>query len=246
MVGASHSDMRKGFDGLALKVQEMLKRDPHCGHLEPLTEPLLEEAYESGGEAQEGEMNVGSAFIAHNEAAELIEPRETAFDDPTMAPEFALALNPAAGNAWDDPAMAQRAPGDRIVVPLVGVELVRALARSAAWPADRCNAVNERDQPGTVVDVGRREFDGERDALSIHGKMPLRAGLAAIGRVRAGEVAPFFAGTLAVSTAARSQSMPSAAPSRSSMVWWMRAHTPACCHACSRRQQVMPLQWATS
>ena len=25
--------MRKGFDGLALFVQETLKRDPHCGHL---------------------------------------------------------------------------------------------------------------------------------------------------------------------------------------------------------------------
>jgi transposase len=28
-----HTDMRKGFDGLALLVQEQLKRDPHGGHL---------------------------------------------------------------------------------------------------------------------------------------------------------------------------------------------------------------------
>ena len=27
------TDMRRGFDGLALLVQEVLKRDPHCGHL---------------------------------------------------------------------------------------------------------------------------------------------------------------------------------------------------------------------
>jgi hypothetical protein len=59
-------------------------------------------------------------------------------------------------------------------------------------------------------------------------------------------VAPFFAGTLAASTAARSQSMPSAAPSRSSMVWWMACHTPACCHSCSLRQQVMPQHPPTS
>ena len=28
-----HTDMRKGFDGLALIVQETLRRDPHFGHL---------------------------------------------------------------------------------------------------------------------------------------------------------------------------------------------------------------------
>jgi transposase len=32
-IAAGHTDMRKGFDGLALCVQEMLKRDPHGGHL---------------------------------------------------------------------------------------------------------------------------------------------------------------------------------------------------------------------
>src|ERR1700739_3010794 len=28
-----HTDMRQGFDGLAVLVQEVLKRDPHKGHL---------------------------------------------------------------------------------------------------------------------------------------------------------------------------------------------------------------------
>lgn len=32
-LSAGHTDMRKGFNGLALLVQEVLKRDPHCGHL---------------------------------------------------------------------------------------------------------------------------------------------------------------------------------------------------------------------
>ena len=32
-VAAGHTDMRKGFDGLALLVQETLKRNPHNGHL---------------------------------------------------------------------------------------------------------------------------------------------------------------------------------------------------------------------
>src|SRR5258707_4637342 len=32
-LASGHTDMRKGFDGLALLVQERLKRDPHGGHL---------------------------------------------------------------------------------------------------------------------------------------------------------------------------------------------------------------------
>ena len=32
-LATGHTDMRKGFDGLALLVQEKLKLDPHAGHL---------------------------------------------------------------------------------------------------------------------------------------------------------------------------------------------------------------------
>jgi len=32
-IATGYTDMRKGFDGLALRVQEHLKSDPHCGHL---------------------------------------------------------------------------------------------------------------------------------------------------------------------------------------------------------------------
>ena len=32
-LATGHTDMRKGFNGLALQVQELLRRDPHSGHL---------------------------------------------------------------------------------------------------------------------------------------------------------------------------------------------------------------------
>jgi transposase len=32
-LATGHTDMRKGFDGLAVRVQETLQRDPHNGHL---------------------------------------------------------------------------------------------------------------------------------------------------------------------------------------------------------------------
>ena len=34
-LATGHTDMRKGFPGLALLVQEKLKTDPHCGHRQP-------------------------------------------------------------------------------------------------------------------------------------------------------------------------------------------------------------------
>ena len=32
-LAAGHTDICKGFNGLAVRIQEVLKRDPHCGHL---------------------------------------------------------------------------------------------------------------------------------------------------------------------------------------------------------------------
>lgn len=32
-LATGHTDMRKGFDGLALRIQEVLKQNPHSGHV---------------------------------------------------------------------------------------------------------------------------------------------------------------------------------------------------------------------
>lgn len=32
-LATGHTDMRKGFDGLAMRIQQVLKHDPHCGNL---------------------------------------------------------------------------------------------------------------------------------------------------------------------------------------------------------------------
>ncbi|HWP26597.1 MAG TPA: hypothetical protein VNL39_09670 [Xanthobacteraceae bacterium] len=98
-------------------------------------------------------MNLSSAFITNNEAEELIEPGEAAFDEPTMAPELGFALDIAARDVGEDAATTQLTPVDRIIVALVGMNLAGALARSTARATDRRDAVNERDQPGVIVDA---------------------------------------------------------------------------------------------
>ena len=118
------------------------------------------------------------------------------------------------------------------------------LVGSAAWPSPRPldgrDTIEGRFEQEIVVPVGRAQETGERRALPVDHEMALRARFAAIRWVRPGLAAPFFAGRLALSSAARLQSMRSALPRRSSKARWRAFHTPASCQSRRRRQQVMP------
>ncbi|EWY36155.1 hypothetical protein N825_29880 [Skermanella stibiiresistens SB22] len=70
--------------------------------------------------------------------------------------------------------------------------------------------------------------------------MALGARLAAVRRVRPGFKAPLFAGTLALSNAARLQSIALALPNLSRRTRCNVSHTPEACQSRSRRQQVIP------
>jgi hypothetical protein len=127
-----------------------------------------------------------------------------------------------------------------VVVPLVGVQLGWALARPACALPDRRHGVEQRLEQPAVVDVGGAEQERERDAAGVDQDVPLAARPAAVGRARAGELAPLFAGNEALSSEQRPKSTAFALPSRSSSARWSRSKTPAACQSRSRRQQVMP------
>ena len=76
--------------------------------------------------------------------------------------------------------------------------------------------------------------------IRVHEDVALGAGLAAVGRVRAGEFAPLLAGNEALSSEQRPKSTALARPSRSSSARWSRSKTPAACQSRSLRQQAMP------
>jgi hypothetical protein len=67
--------------------------------------------------------------------------------------------------------------------------------------------------------LAARELQRKRDTLGFDHKVALRARFSTIRRIRAGELAPLFAGTLALSSAARLQSIWSASPNQSSNSW---------------------------
>jgi hypothetical protein len=88
--------------------------------------------------------------------------------------------------------------------------------------------------------IGPRDGYRQRHAVMVHHDMALRAQLAAIRRILAGLVALPGAGTLALSSDARVQSIRPASCSRCRSARCRRFHTPALCQFLRRRQHVIP------
>ena len=186
-------------------------------------------------------MDICTAFIADPQPTKLSTPSVGPFYDPAVPTETILRLDPASGDARFDPSASAGAAAPGIVVSFVGVQLGRAAARPAARPGNRQHAIEQLLQDLRIVNVGSRQAHGQRNALSIDEKMMLRARFALVRRVGTRRSAPFFAATVAESTAARLQSMSPPRPNSSRRTWCRRSQTPARCHSWSRRQQVIPL-----
>jgi hypothetical protein len=94
--------------------------------------------------------------------------------------------------------------------------------------ADTGVGVQQRLEQHAVVGVRRRQQGVQDQPVRVDEQVVLRPGLAAIGRVTSGELAPLFALTETLSMQPRDQS-----------ISWF-SHTPAAFHARSRRQAVCP------
>ena len=198
-------------------------------------------------------MQISTPLIAHGQPTEAIEPGQRPLHDPPVPSEALAGLHAAAGDPWEDAPLPAGSTTARVVVALIGVQLVRTPTRSsrtASRLADRLDRVQGGFQQPRVMHVGRRERHGEGDPLSVDHKMALRARFAAIRRIRPGVFAPLLAATLAESSDARDQSSLSASAKRWSNSWCRRSHTPVSCQSRRRRQHVIPLpqpiSWGSS
>jgi hypothetical protein len=195
-------------------------------------------------------LKIGAALIADRQAPARIEPGQRARHPPTIAPPTDRALDPVAGNPRLAAALTQRSPTVRRSIPLVRVQFRWPLPGPATGLLDRFYGVHHGREDGIIGAIGPGQANGQRDALPVDQQMALRArrplGRAAIRRIRAGRGAPFWAGTLALSTLARDQSIRSAAPSWSTSTRCRRCQPPAVVQARRRRQQVTPLPQPSS
>jgi hypothetical protein len=188
----------------------------------------------------EAEQDVEPTLVADGQPAEAGEPGQRPLDHPPVPAQAFAALDLPSRDARDDTPPAAGAAAARVVIPFIGVQLARALTRPTGALPDRRHGVEQRFEEAAVVDVRGAEQEGERDAAGIDQDVALRAGLAAVGRVRADARAPFLAGKKALSSEQRPKSIAFARPSRSSSARWSRSKTPAACQSRSLRQQVMP------
>jgi hypothetical protein len=133
---------------------------------------------------------VGPPLVADSQAAAAQEPGERALDHPPVPAQPLARLDAAAGDPGRDAAPAEGPPQRRVVVPLVAVELGRALAGSSRFAAradDGRDRVDQGEQLGRIVGAGRRQANrgalvGGEVALTERYTIPICLGRCCAGR----------------------------------------------------------------
>ena len=136
------------------------------------------EADETAAERQECLVDVGAAVVADEQPFEVVEPGESALDNPAVAAEAGAVLGLAAGDLGSDPALAELPAVFVVVVAAVGGNPLGPSAGAADAAAHRRDPLDEWDQLGDVVAVAAGEREGERDSCRVDEEVVLEPDLA--------------------------------------------------------------------
>jgi len=127
------------------------------------------------------------------------------------------------------------------VIATVSLDAVGALARFSNFAAYRGERLGQGQQLGNIMGVRASQDKRKRNAVGVAEHMMLSPRFAPTRRVRPRFLPPKTARSEEEFTSAGDQSMASALCKRARRATWILAHTPSCCQAWRRRQQVMPL-----
>ena len=185
-------------------------------------------------------MNASATFVAHIESSKSVKPRQRALNDPACAAQAAAVRRPSLRELGGDPAAMQRVTMRLRIVAAVALNQRRFAHRATRSAAEGRNRVDQRQQLGDVVPVGRRQHRRQRDAVGLGENVVFRPRLTAIGWVRSSFFPPRSARTEALSTTARARSNWPRRRNSASNTACSRRQTPARCQRTSRRQQVLP------
>lgn len=120
-------------------------------------------------------MHLGVSFVADPEAAEVVQVREAAFDDPAPGAQPGAVLDAAPGDDRFDAARPQQPAVLVVVIAAVGQHDVGLLARAAELAGDRSGAqvVEQRQELGDIVAVAAGQRDRQRDPGRVDQEMVL-------------------------------------------------------------------------
>lgn len=163
---------------------------------------------EGRSQVNEGAVVQGFAFPADAKRAEVVVPAVRPLDDPSTRPTADAAdqrLLAAAANVWNDATRSSFVLRIGVVVPLVEAQV--------HWPTRTSRRADEDGvERGAhhpfVVHVRARQGDGERHTSAVSQNVAFAAEFCAIGRIRAGELPPLGAFTVALSREVHAQSIP--------------------------------------
>jgi len=148
------------------------------------------------------------AFPADAKRAKVVVPAVRPLDDPSTratADASDERLLTAAANVWDDATCSGFVLRIGVVVPLVEAQVHRPTRTSRRADED---GVERGAHHPFVVHVRSRQGDGERNASAVGQNVAFAAEFCTIGRIRACELPPFGAFTVALSREVHAQSIP--------------------------------------
>ncbi len=190
-----------------------------------------------------------NAVLAHQQAAEVLQPGEGALDFPPsavaaqLAPVLESAVDTVAAIRHDQVgASLPQAAAQRIaVVAAVGDDARQARARSSPPPPRHPHPRQRALRQLLLRGIGGRELNSQRNALAIDHHHALRA-LSTPGFAHCS--APFLAVMKVASRKASSQSSSLRCSIAANRCCQARIQRPSSSHCRSRRQQVTPLGYA--
>lgn len=116
-------------------------------------------------------MQVGVAFPADPQPAEVVQPSECAFHDPALTAEPGTMLGASARDPVLQTTRSELATVLVVVIATIGDHSLGALSRSPPLAFDRSGPVDERKELGDVVAVPAGQRDGQRHAARVDVQM---------------------------------------------------------------------------
>ena len=191
-------------------------------------------------DCQERLMNVVTFLITNAKTPILMQPRNTAFYHPAIDAQSASVFSPSFSQQWNNSSATKLSTMRLGVITPITKNAIGTLKRSANLACDCRDTINQRQQLCDVVTVCTGQYHRKRDTIGIRYQMVFRTFFAAIRWIWTCFGPPKTARTDDESTTAREKSIWSARRNLLNSNLCILSHTPAFCHSCSRRQQVIP------